>query len=162
MPFLNGSLTVRPRDVDIHDLLNRERVHLDTRQIGDFLNGRVVMVTGAAGSIGSEICRQVLKYHPQRLVLLDNSENSLFFIETELRRLKPSAELVPFLASVSDARRLRVLYGPLQAGSDLPRGGAQACTFDGALSWGSDQEQCPRHCAFWSTKRFTRRPRCWS
>lgn len=106
--LLNGSLTVRPRDVDLHDLLNRDPVRLDTQRIGEFLKDRVVMVTGAAGSIGSEICRQVLKYHPRRLVLLDQSENSLYFIEGELRRLAPGLELIPFLASVADARRLRV------------------------------------------------------
>ena len=74
---------------------------------GSLLRHRVVVVTGAAGSIGSEICRQVLKYRPRRLVLLDSSENGLFFIERELRARATDVELVPCLASVVDACRLR-------------------------------------------------------
>ena len=70
--LLSGAVDVRPRDVDIHDLLCREPVHLDSQSIGRFLRGRVVLVTGAAGSIGSEICRQVLAFRPGKLILLDH------------------------------------------------------------------------------------------
>ncbi len=78
---LSSSLAVRPRDVEITDLLCREPVRLDNGSVGDLLRGRVILVTGAAGSIGSEICRQVLAYRPLRLILLDQWENGLFYLE---------------------------------------------------------------------------------
>ena len=106
---LNGELVVQPRDVDIHDLLCREPV-LDGESVGRFLQGRVVLVTGAAGSIGSEICRQVLAFQPDALVLLDHSENGLFFIERELRDLARETEVVPCIASITDASRLRTVF----------------------------------------------------
>ncbi|MFO0954245.1 MAG: nucleoside-diphosphate sugar epimerase/dehydratase [Isosphaeraceae bacterium] len=108
--LINGDLTVQPRDVDIHDLLAREPVCLDDRAVGRFIRGRTVVVTGAAGSIGSELCRQVLAFRPSRLVLLDHSENGLFFIERELAGRRGDAELLPRLASVKDAARVRALF----------------------------------------------------
>jgi FlaA1/EpsC-like NDP-sugar epimerase len=69
--LLSGAVDVRPRDINIHDLLCREPVHLDSESIGRFLRDRVVLVTGAAGSIGSEICRQVLAFQPRLLILLE-------------------------------------------------------------------------------------------
>ena len=108
--LLSGAVDVRPRDVDIHDLLCREPVHLDSESIGRFLRDRVVLVTGAAGSIGSEICRQVLAFGPRKLILLDHSENGLFFLERELRALAPEADMVPCVASITDASRLRAVF----------------------------------------------------
>ena len=108
--LLTGAVVVRPRDVDIHDLLCREPVHLDGEAIGRFLHGRLVLVTGAAGSIGSEICRQVLAFRPERLILLDHSENGLFFIERELRVPAGQTEVVPCVASITDAARLRDVF----------------------------------------------------
>jgi FlaA1/EpsC-like NDP-sugar epimerase len=108
--LFNGGLVVRPRDVDIRDLLGREPVRLDCQGIGHLLEGRVALVTGAAGSIGSEICRQVLRFRPQRLVLLDHSENGLFFLERELAAAAGATEIVTCLASITDAARLRDLF----------------------------------------------------
>lgn len=109
--ILTGAISVRPRKVDIADLLARDPVRLDGAAVGHFLDGRVVLITGAAGSIGSEICRQVLRYHPKRLLLVDHNENGLFFIERELRSLAPpGTEIVPCVASITDAARLRVLF----------------------------------------------------
>ena len=108
--LLSGAVDVRPRDVDIHDLLCREPVHLDGESIGRFLRDRVVLVTGAAGSIGSEICRQVLAFGPRKLILLDHSENGLFFLERELRALAPEADIIPSVASITDAPRLRTVF----------------------------------------------------
>ncbi|HEX8204317.1 MAG TPA: nucleoside-diphosphate sugar epimerase/dehydratase, partial [Isosphaeraceae bacterium] len=108
--LLRGTLTVEPRDVDIQDLLCREPVRLDGQAVERFLLGRVVLVTGAAGSIGSEICRQVLAFRPERLVLLDHSENGLFHVERELRGLACGTEVVSCVASVTDARRLRTVF----------------------------------------------------
>lgn len=117
--LLSGNVTVRPRDVDIHDLLCREPVKLDGDSVGRLLRGRVVVVTGAAGSIGSEICRQVLAFAPERLVLLDHNENGLFYIERELRALAGGSgsetEIVARVANITDRSRVRdnfAMYQP--------------------------------------------------
>ena len=120
--LLSGAVDVRPRDVDIHDLLCREPVHLDGESIGRFLRDRVVLVTGAAGSIGSEICRQVLAFRPRQLILLDHSENGLFFLERELRALAREADMVPCVASITDAARLRTVFARHRPrSSSMPR-----------------------------------------
>jgi FlaA1/EpsC-like NDP-sugar epimerase len=108
--ILTGELTFKPRDVDIHDLLCREPVSLDGESVARFLHDRVVVVTGAAGSIGSEICRQVMAYQPRKLVLIDHSENGLFYIERELRALRTDVELAVVVASITDATRLRTNF----------------------------------------------------
>ncbi len=98
------------RPVDITDLLGREPVDLDQEAVGRFLAGRTVMVTGAGGSIGSEICRQVLRFGPRRLVLLERSELSLFEVERQLKAAYPDAELEACLADVCDAGRIAALF----------------------------------------------------
>ncbi|MFO0930039.1 MAG: nucleoside-diphosphate sugar epimerase/dehydratase [Gemmataceae bacterium] len=105
-------LRLQLRDVDIDDLLRREPVALDCPTIGGLLAGRVVMVTGAGGSIGAEVCRQVLSFKPRTLVLYERAENSLFFIERELRPMATAAgvELVAALGDVTDGRRLRQVF----------------------------------------------------
>jgi FlaA1/EpsC-like NDP-sugar epimerase len=105
--LLTGTLLVQPRDAAIEDLLCRDPVRLDGDAVSRFLNGRVVLVTGAAGSIGSEICRQLLSFRPQRLVLLDHCENGLFFLERQLNPLAPRTELAACVASITDRARLR-------------------------------------------------------
>jgi FlaA1/EpsC-like NDP-sugar epimerase len=104
--LISGGLTVQPRDVDLHDLLCRPPVELDTESVKSFLEGRVVLVTGASGSIGSEICRQVMAYHPARIVVLDHNENGVFYLERELLALKSTTEVVPFVANITDRERL--------------------------------------------------------
>ncbi len=92
--LIDGRISIQQiRDVDVRDLLGRRAVELDTAHISNFLQGKRVLVTGAAGSIGSELCRQIVKYSPQALVLFDIAETPLFFLENELRgtveQLKP-------------------------------------------------------------------------
>src|SRR5262249_472845 len=96
--LLAGDYSFQIRDVDINDLLRREPVQWSSDEIGTLLADRTVLVTGAGGSIGSEICRQVLRFHPRRLVLVERAENSLFSIEQEIRRSKTETELVPRIA----------------------------------------------------------------
>jgi FlaA1/EpsC-like NDP-sugar epimerase len=108
--LLAGSLTVHPRDVDIHDLLCRDPVRLDGESIGRFLRDRVVLVTGAAGSIGSEICRQVLSFQPLRLILLDHAENGLFFLDRELKGRAEGTEVIPWVASIADPARMAATF----------------------------------------------------
>ncbi len=114
--LLTGAMTVQPRDIDIHDLLCREPVRLDNESVGRFLCGRTVLVTGAGGSIGSELCRQVLAFRPERLLLLDHNENGLFFIERELRDRAAGTELVPCIASITDSARLRSIFDRFRPG----------------------------------------------
>jgi FlaA1/EpsC-like NDP-sugar epimerase len=99
------------RNVAIEDLLGRDPVKLDMNAIGDAIEGHVVMVTGAGGSIGSELCRQVARFSPSALLLVERTENSLFEIHRELlgKGLSPSA-LVPCVADVADVARMEALF----------------------------------------------------
>jgi FlaA1/EpsC-like NDP-sugar epimerase len=98
------------REVAIEDLLGREPVQLDEAQVESSIHGEVVMVTGAGGSIGSELCRQVARYAPRRLLLVERFENALFEIHRELVAAFPDLELVPCIADVTDARRMEQLF----------------------------------------------------
>jgi len=96
--------------VDVLDLLGRPAVNLDTPQLQRFLAGKRILVTGAGGSIGSEICRQSLRFCPRRLVLLDRAENALFEIDRELAHRWVGADIVPYVADITDARRLAAIF----------------------------------------------------
>lgn len=103
----DGSVNVsRIRSVAIEDLLGRAPVELDRDAIERSITGRVVLVTGAGGSIGSEICRQVLRYRPAKLLLIERAENALFNIHRELLRAESQAEIVPLIADVCDQPRI--------------------------------------------------------
>ena len=102
-----GTVAVQPRRVSIEDLLKREPVELDFRSLHSWIDGRVVLVTGSAGSIGSEICRQLLHFRPRRLVAVDRSENGQFFLERELLKLTEPARLDVRIADVLDEQRMR-------------------------------------------------------
>jgi FlaA1/EpsC-like NDP-sugar epimerase len=98
------------RDIDIHDLLRREPAVLDNVALVELLGGQTVLVTGAGGSIGSEICRQVLRFKPRKLLLAERAENSLFHIDRELKALAASACVEPLIADVADERRMRQIF----------------------------------------------------
>jgi FlaA1/EpsC-like NDP-sugar epimerase len=85
--LIQGRLAVQPRAVNIEDLLRREPVQLELENLRQWLDNRVLMVTGSAGSIGSEICRQLLKFSPKRLIMIDRWETGQFFLEHELNLL---------------------------------------------------------------------------
>ena len=108
--LLGERVAVHPRSVVIEDLLCRPSVELDLDGMRDWLTGRVLMVTGSAGSIGSEICRQLLKLRPAKLVVVDRAETDQFFLERELRRLAPWANLDVRLADMTDRDRLESLF----------------------------------------------------
>ncbi|MYL30771.1 SDR family NAD(P)-dependent oxidoreductase [Halobacillus halophilus] len=102
-----GNISVNQiRDVQIEDLLGREPVELDIDTIESEVKGRTVMVTGAGGSIGSEICRQLVKFQPARLILLGHGENSIYTIHMELKQLGLDTELVTVIADVQDRDRI--------------------------------------------------------
>ena len=105
--LIDGRLDVtRLREVDINDLLGREPISLDVEGIGHLLADKVVMVTGAGGSIGSELCRQIANFRPKRLLLLEQAENNLFYIDRELRAAHPALQITPVIADVGDRARL--------------------------------------------------------
>jgi len=109
--LIDGRLDVsRLREVDINDLLGREPISLDVEGIGHLLTDKVVLVTGAGGSIGSELCRQIANFRPQRLLLLEQAENNLFHIDRELRGEHPQLHVTPVIADVCDRVRLDDIF----------------------------------------------------
>jgi FlaA1/EpsC-like NDP-sugar epimerase len=107
---LEGDSHIPIRGIEISDLLGRDPVTLDTDKIGKLLEGRRVMVTGAGGSIGSEICRQITKFNPQSLILVGRGENRIFHIERELRELHLPVALHPCIASITDSTRMEQIF----------------------------------------------------
>jgi FlaA1/EpsC-like NDP-sugar epimerase len=99
-----------PPAIDFARLLGREPVNLDTPELQRFIAGKRVLVTGAGGSIGSEICRQAARFCPSRLVLVERSEGALFEIDHDLRQRWIGLDPVPLLLDVTDARRVRQAF----------------------------------------------------
>lgn len=95
------------RPVQVDDLLGRASIDLRSEDVAQIIHGRVVLVTGAGGSIGSELCRQIAAYQPQRLLLVEQSECSLFQIESELNELGHQHTIVPLVADILDEPRMR-------------------------------------------------------
>jgi FlaA1/EpsC-like NDP-sugar epimerase len=96
--------------VDIFQLLGRKPICLDTPELQRFLAGKSILVTGAGGSIGSEICRQAMKFCPRRLVLVERAENALFEIDRELRERWIGADIRPCLADICDPERIAGIF----------------------------------------------------
>ena len=96
--------------VSIEDLLERDEIQLDTSKVETYLKDKVVLVTGAGGSIGSEICRQVLRVKPKKLLLLGHGENSIYLIHQELRNIAPQDTLVPIIADIRDKNQLEQIF----------------------------------------------------
>ena len=112
---IEGQVTVSQiRDVDIKDLLGREQVDLDTAKIREYLQDQRVLVTGAGGSIGSELCRQLLRFRPARVVLIEQAENNLFEIDRELTVLAPGIPHVGYIADICDADRIGRVFAAEQ------------------------------------------------
>ena len=118
--LLSGAASINQlRDVQIEDLLRREPVHTDTAQIAALIRGRRILVTGAGGSIGSELCRQIVRCEPAELIILGHGENSIFDIHNELLRSRGAEEqgsggdtlrITPVIADIRDADRLAAVF----------------------------------------------------
>jgi len=107
--LMTGKVSVNQfRDVQVEDLLGREPVHLNIDSISQYISGKVVLVTGAGGSIGSEICRQIANFHPKKIIVLGHGENSIYSIETELKMAHSNAtmEIIPEIAELQDAKKM--------------------------------------------------------
>jgi FlaA1/EpsC-like NDP-sugar epimerase len=109
--ILSGGSTLNQiRELSISDLLGREAVELDSGAIAEFIQDRVVLVTGAGGSIGSEICRQVVKFAPAKLILVERGETPLFFIHGEL--VKTLGErIMPYIADITNREQMEAIFG---------------------------------------------------
>ena len=106
----NKNIMDNLRDVELEDLLGRDPVKLDNKNIESLIKDNCVLVTGAGGSIGSELCRQIVKYKPSRLVMLDIYENSLYDIQMEFQRKNIKANIVTIIASIRDKKRLEEIF----------------------------------------------------
>ncbi|MFV0516081.1 MAG: polysaccharide biosynthesis protein [Aminipila sp.] len=109
--LINDKVSVsKLRDVDIEDFLGREPVHVNLREITGYIEGKIVMVTGGGGSIGSELCRQIAKFRPRRLIAVDIYENSVFELANELKETYNALEFEVVIASVRDKRRMTEVF----------------------------------------------------
>ena len=108
----NKSLLQNLRDVEIEDLLGREPITLANENIGELIKGKSILVTGGGGSIGSELCRQIAKFNPSRLIIFDIYENNLYNIEMELKQnhYDEKFEIVAIVGSVRDKKRLEQVF----------------------------------------------------
>lgn len=109
--IISGQVSVALlRNVDIEDLLRREPVYIDLKEVERMLTGKCVLVTGAGGSIGSELCRQIARCMPARLVMLGHGENSLFAFENEIHRRRPKLNVAVFVADIRDEKRMAAIF----------------------------------------------------
>lgn len=108
--ILGGDLEVRPRDVRPEDLLGREKIEINDKEIGSYLKGKRVLVTGAGGSIGSELCRQIAKYHPEKIVLFDHNENDVYFLVVEFKTRYPNVKFRTIIGDIRDVGLLKQVF----------------------------------------------------
>lgn len=104
------------RDVQIEDILGREEIKVDLEAIAGYLSGETVLVTGAGGSIGSELCRQAARFRPKQLLLLGHGENSIYEIHQELRQIYPDLDLRPVIADIQDEAKIRRIFEQYRPG----------------------------------------------
>ncbi len=105
--IVDGNVNItKLRNVEIADLLGREEVELDNEVMYDYVTGKNIMVTGGAGSIGSELCRQIARFRPQKLIVLDNYENNTYLLELELKKKYPHLSVVSIIANIRERNRI--------------------------------------------------------
>jgi len=112
--LISGKVHMQPRPIDIADLLGRQAVDTDTDGLTRWLCNKTIMVTGASGSIGSELCRQLIKHGPEQLIVLDRSETGLFWVERELNDAHSSTTIVPSVTDITDADRVSHVFAEHQ------------------------------------------------
>lgn len=100
--ILKGELEVKPRDIQPQDLLGRETVKIDANDIKGYLTHKVVMVTGAGGSIGSMLCRQIAAFDPKELILFDHNENEIYYLNLELKKIFPKSKIRSIIGDIKD------------------------------------------------------------
>ena len=109
--MMNGEVSIsKLKDVEIEDLLGREPIRVNLNQIANYVQNKVVMVTGGGGSIGSELCRQIASHNPKQLIIVDIYENNAYGIQMELIRKHPNLNLVVRIASIRDEKKMDALF----------------------------------------------------
>lgn len=109
--IINGRFTLNMiREVKVEDLLGRSPIKVNLQEITGYVTNKVVLVTGAGGSIGSEICQQIAKFNPKKLLLLGHGENSIYTIENELKRLFPHLTFESTIADIQDKKRIETIF----------------------------------------------------
>ena len=143
--LVNGEVSVsKLRDVELQDLLGRDPIQVNLEEICRYISGKVVMVTGGGGSIGSELCRQIAKSNPEQLIIFDIYENNAYDIQMELCRTHPELNLEVLIGSVRHGPSGRC-HGQVPAGAGVPRRRPQARPPDGGQPQRGHQEQRVRH-----------------
>jgi FlaA1/EpsC-like NDP-sugar epimerase len=113
--LVNGEVSVaKLKDVDVNDLLGRDPIKVDLDSIMGYVSGKVIMVTGGGGSIGSELCRQIASHHPKQLLIVDIYENTTYDIQQELKRTYPKLDLVVLIASIRNTKRMNRIFETYQ------------------------------------------------
>jgi len=109
--LINGRVSINSiREVAYSDLIGREIIKLDTREIGGYIKGQHILITGAGGSIGSELCRQICRFKPQKIILFERAESPLHAIELELEERFKDVRVVPVLADIQDRNQLEKTF----------------------------------------------------
>lgn len=108
--LVGGNSLSKVREIAIEDLLEREPIVLDNRLLQNEISDKVILVTGGGGSIGSELCRQISKFNPRRLIILDIYENTTYELQNELEEIYPNLEIHVLIASVRDKERLSAIF----------------------------------------------------
>ncbi|AFQ46152.1 polysaccharide biosynthesis protein [Desulfosporosinus meridiei] len=109
--IISGDMNVKPiRQVQVEDLLGRDPVSVDLEEVAGYVAGETVIITGAGGSIGSEICRQIARFNPGRLVLLGHGENTIFDIEQELRSEHPGIDYITEILDIKDREKVFLIF----------------------------------------------------
>ena len=109
--LVNGEVSVsKLRNVEIEDLLGREPIDTQVESIMGYVSGKVVLVTGGGGSIGSELCRQIARHEPKQLVIFDIYENNAYDIQQELKIKYPDANVVTLIGSIRNTSRLESVF----------------------------------------------------
>ena len=109
--FILGEVTAAElKDINVEDLLGRDPIKVDLTEIFEYLTGKVILVTGGGGSIGSELCRQIASHNPKKLVIFDIYENNAYEIQQELKRNYPDLDMAVEIGSVRDSRRVNQIF----------------------------------------------------
>jgi len=109
--LINGKVTLKDiRDISIEDLLGREPIHIDMREVSSYIRDKNILVTGAGGSIGSELCRQITRFDPAKLIMLDMGETELFNVDMEIREIDPELDLISIVGDIRDERKVKSVF----------------------------------------------------
>jgi len=108
--ILNGDLEIKPRDVRSEDLLGRETVNINKQEIASYIKDKKILVTGAGGSIGSELCRQIISLYPKEIILFDHNENDVYFLLIEFKTKYPKVKIKTVIGDIKDIGLLKRVF----------------------------------------------------